>query len=295
MPEKHGFRPIILQYPLRYFSQIVEKTCDIFLRLHSGKKSLRSTFLPDVPHRTSTAGFWSSNFLLISLLCSLFSSAWSKLAVNSSMASKNSSSDSGESRMWCGICCVLPVWLKIRELGFDCAIVVDFCGLLLWISIGEFAVFARRCPLPINWKNKVEFPVKIIVCHDFAPNLHWIWPYLSEFWKFCVYIANLFSGGVRAYTCYVNISEIESSWKFRNFFHSCRSINSANFVIEMSKWLNINRPVCSSVNVWVIVGFQKKSRKCRIHVTITCFFGTLSNLIGWNTICHLCFPGEGFF
>ena len=54
MPEKHGFRPIILQYPLRYFSQIVEKTCGIFLRLHSGKKSLRSTFLPDVPHRTST-------------------------------------------------------------------------------------------------------------------------------------------------------------------------------------------------------------------------------------------------
>ena len=54
-PAKHGFWPIILQYPLRYFSQIVEKTCGIFLRLHSGKKSLRSTFFQNVPHRTSTA------------------------------------------------------------------------------------------------------------------------------------------------------------------------------------------------------------------------------------------------
>ena len=77
MPEKHGFRSIILQYPLRYFSQIVEKTCGIFLRLHSGKKSLRSTFLPDVPHRTSTELILKLQYSIVFLRLE-----WKKCSIN---------------------------------------------------------------------------------------------------------------------------------------------------------------------------------------------------------------------
>ena len=37
-PEKHDFWVIFLQYPLRYFSQIVENTCGIFCGCILGKK-----------------------------------------------------------------------------------------------------------------------------------------------------------------------------------------------------------------------------------------------------------------